>query len=110
MTKLQLTLISTAGGKKQDVSFDAAIASFVARHAGVRRTRADLVLEGGGIEVDGRGTAIITESCVLNDSRNPGRKKYATGDFAVGYINWILGGVIVANRGRVISGEGKQSV
>ncbi len=28
-----------------------------------------------GIEVDGEGTAIITESCVLNDNRNPGWSK-----------------------------------
>ena len=32
-------------------------------------------LEGGGIKVDGHGTAIITESCVLNDNRNPGISK-----------------------------------
>ena len=36
-----------------------------------------LVLEGGGIEVDGAGTAIITESCVLNNNRNPGISKSA---------------------------------
>ena len=35
------------------------------------------VLEGGGIEVDGAGTAIITESCVLNANRNPGLGKAA---------------------------------
>ena len=34
-----------------------------------------LVLEGGGIEVDGQGTALITESCVLNPNRNPGLSK-----------------------------------
>lgn len=62
-------------GEKQDFDFDAEVASFVARRAGVRRTQTDLVLEGGGIEVDGHGTAIITESCVLNDNRNPGVSK-----------------------------------
>jgi len=62
-------------GKKQEFDFDAEVASFVARRAGVRRTQTDLVLEGGGIEVDGHGTAIITESCVLNDNRNPGVSK-----------------------------------
>ena len=35
------------------------------------------MLEGGGIEVDGIGTAIITESCVLNPNRNPGLSKGA---------------------------------
>ncbi len=34
-----------------------------------------VTLEGGGIEVDGEGTALITESCVLIDNRNPGRSK-----------------------------------
>jgi agmatine deiminase len=62
-------------GEKQDFDYDAEVASFVAQRAGVRRIQTDLVLEGGGIEVDGHGTAIITESCVLNDNRNPGVSK-----------------------------------
>lgn len=31
--------------------------------------------EGGGIEVDGRGTVIITESSWINDNRNPSKTK-----------------------------------
>ena len=31
--------------------------------------------EGGGIEVDGHGTAIMTESCWINENRNPGWSK-----------------------------------
>ncbi len=58
-------------GQKQAFARDAKIAAFVARQAGVRRFESELVLEGGGIEVDGYGTAIITESCVLNKNRNP---------------------------------------
>ncbi|MBV1776359.1 agmatine deiminase family protein [Burkholderiaceae bacterium DAT-1] len=62
-------------GEKQRYEYDAKVASFVAQGAGVRHMQSDLVLEGGGIEVDGHGTAIITESCVLNDNRNPGVSK-----------------------------------
>ncbi|MDI9246438.1 agmatine deiminase family protein [Marinobacter sp. CHS3-4] len=62
-------------GQKQNFDYDADVASFVARRAGVRRIGTDLVLEGGGIEVDGHGTAIITESCMLNENRNPGLSK-----------------------------------
>ena len=58
-------------GNKQAHSFDAKVASFTAKRAGVKSLQSQLVLEGGGIEVDGEGTAIITESCVLNDNRNP---------------------------------------
>lgn len=62
-------------GQKQECDDDAEVATFVIHRAGVRRIQTDLVLEGGGIEIDGQGTAIITESCVLNENRNPGVSK-----------------------------------
>jgi agmatine deiminase len=62
-------------GDKQDHRRDAKVAEFVTGRAGVETLHTDLVLEGGGIEVDGEGTAIITESCVLNNNRNRGWKK-----------------------------------
>ena len=62
-------------GKKQAFSLDALVADFVAEKAGVTVTDTSLVLDGGGIEVDGHGTAIIAESCVLNENRNPGVSK-----------------------------------
>ena len=64
-------------GEKQDFDRDTAVADFVTAKAGIRRLETSLVLEGGGIEVDGQGTAIITESCVLNSNRNPGLSKAA---------------------------------
>ena len=64
-------------GKKQAHSNDKKVASFMASQTGATRLVTSLVLEGGGIEVDGKGTAIITESCVLNSNRNPGVSKAA---------------------------------
>lgn len=62
-------------GQKQAFDRDAGVADIVAARAGVESVSTDLVLEGGGIEVDGDGTALITESCVLNANRNPGWSK-----------------------------------
>lgn len=64
-------------GDKQKYARDAKVARFVARKAGVEALDGDLVLEGGGIEVDGHGTGIISESCVLIANRNPGVSKSA---------------------------------
>lgn len=59
-------------GKKQKHSKDARVAGIVAERANVRTLHTSIVMEGGCIEVDGHGTAIITESCTLNKNRNPG--------------------------------------
>lgn len=59
-------------GGKQAHARDATVAARMAALSGVPLLRSRLVLEGGGIEVDGQGTALITESCVLNANRNPG--------------------------------------
>jgi agmatine deiminase len=64
-------------GGKQSHARDAEVAEYVTDAAEVQRLSTRLVLEGGGIEVDGAGTAIITESCVLNANRNPGLRKEA---------------------------------
>jgi agmatine deiminase len=62
-------------GQKQDYDNDAKVSEFVIQKSHVQSINTKLVLEGGGIEVDGKGTAIITESCVLNANRNPGMVK-----------------------------------
>ncbi|MFQ6325926.1 agmatine/peptidylarginine deiminase [Nocardia sp. CWNU-33] len=62
-------------GNKQEHRRDAKVAQFVTGRAEVETRHTDLVLEGGALEVDGEGTAIITESCVLNKNRNPRWKK-----------------------------------
>lgn len=58
-------------GNKQAHQRDAEVADFVGQYSHTKMLETRLVLEGGGIEVDGEGTAIITESCVLNANRNP---------------------------------------
>jgi agmatine deiminase len=62
------------------------------------RYRAPLVLEGGSIHVDGEGTVIATEECLLNHNRNPdlSREQIEQALFdhlGVGKVVWIDRGV-----------------
>jgi agmatine deiminase len=50
---------------------DERVAQKVLEVEGLDRYRAPLVLEGGSIHVDGEGTVLTTEECLLNRNRNP---------------------------------------
>lgn len=54
---------------------DDQVAAKVLQIEGCDRYRAPFVLEGGAIHVDGRGTLLTTEQCLLNPNRNPGRSR-----------------------------------
>jgi agmatine deiminase len=54
---------------------DAAVAHRVAESLGIRAFSSPIYMEGGGINVDGDGTILTTEQCILNENRNPGLKK-----------------------------------
>ena len=56
---------------------DDAVAQKVLEIEGCDRYRAPFVLEGGAIHVDGQGTLITTEECLLNRNRNPGLSREA---------------------------------
>lgn len=59
------------GGLYSSWKKDDAVASTICEIAGVPHYRADFVLEGGSIHVDGEGTLLTTRECLLNANRNP---------------------------------------
>lgn len=59
------------GEKFHPYDADAALAGRWAAHAGHDTRRVDMVFEGGSINVDGAGTLVTTEQCLLHPNRNP---------------------------------------
>jgi agmatine deiminase len=102
-----------AWAKYDNYALDAKVPELVARTLGVdtfapvaldatgRRHR--IVLEGGSIEVDGAGTVMTTEECLLSDvqARNPGLSRAAIEEVLCAY----LGARQVLWLGRGIAGD-----
>ena len=63
-----------AWAKYDDWKLDARVPEFVTAQLRLPAFTPDMVLEGGSIEVNGKGTLITTEECLLSDvqARNPG--------------------------------------
>jgi agmatine deiminase len=74
------------GGKFPPWDKDAEIAGKVLTELGLRRFKAPFVLEGGSIHVDGDGTVITTEQCLLNPNRNPSLSR---GEIEANLRQWL---------------------
>jgi agmatine deiminase len=77
---------------------DARIGERLARRFDVERFAAPMVLEGGSITVDGEGTLVTTESCLLHPSRNPGLTKDEMTQLLKDYLGvkkviWLVSGL-----------------
>lgn len=59
------------GGKYRPFDQDALMATRILQVAGVPEFPSPMVAEGGAVTVDGEGTILTTESCLLNANRNP---------------------------------------
>lgn len=59
------------GERFPDYRLDDEVASRVLEHYQVPYVNAPIVLEGGSIHVDGEGTLLTTQECLLNKNRNP---------------------------------------
>lgn len=60
-----------SGGAYEHWELDDQVAAKVLEIERVPRYRAPFILEGGAIHVDGHGTLLTTEECLLNPNRNP---------------------------------------
>jgi agmatine deiminase len=87
------------GNKYPPFDLDDAIPQHVARLRQLPLFSPGMVLEGGSIEVNGRGTVLTTEACLLNPNRNPHLTKsqieqYLRNFLGVTDVLWLGEGIV----------------
>lgn len=63
------------GVQDQEISGDKTIAAFINSTLAFPKLSTWITMEGGAIELNGRGMAVVAESCIINNNRNPGKSK-----------------------------------
>lgn len=87
------------GGKYPPWERDDAVAERIAAYLEVPAFRPGIVLEGGSIDVNGRGTLLTTEGCLLNPNRNPQLSReqiaeYLRTHLGVRHLLWLGKGIV----------------
>ncbi len=88
-------------GRKPGVPYerDRALTRLILDREGIPRVDAPLILEGGSFHVDGEGTLMTTEQCLLNPNRNPHLSKQQIEEHLKNYLGvntviWLQQGVV----------------
>ena len=87
------------GGKYPPFDFDNEVPGKIAKIQGRHVFTPGIILEGGAIDGNGRGTLLTTRSCLLNENRNPHLDQAATEQYLRDYLGvqkilWMTGGEI----------------
>jgi len=86
------------GAKYSPWDLDDKVAPKILEHFNIKKFDAPLVMEGGSIHVDGEGTLITTEECLLNPNRNPRLTREQIENYIKQYLNvkkiiWLKNGL-----------------
>lgn len=86
------------GRKYEDLIKDTQVPNIISQKLQLNNFRPGIVLEGGSVDVNGKGTLLTTELCLLNKNRNPQLSKdeverYLANYFGVSKIIWLKSGV-----------------
>jgi len=90
---------NTWGNKFPDLEIDKKIPEKVAEWLNVLIEKPQIIIEGGSIEVNGRGMCLTTEQCLLNENRNLGKTKKDIEQYLGDYLGikktvWLFEGLV----------------
>lgn len=87
------------GEKYPPHDLDNQIPIHIAEHLGIPCFKPGIVMEGGSVEFNGKGTLLTSTACLLNENRNPHLnqaqiEKYLCDYYGVKHILWVGDGII----------------
>lgn len=93
-------------GYKENFEQDDKVAKFMINESNATYFKNNMVLEGGSIHVNGNGTLITTEQCLLHENRNPNLSKNEIENnlkeyFGVTKIIWLKHGTDEGTNGHI---------
>ena len=91
-------IFNSWGNKYEELLKDKQIPKVINDNMGLLYFEPGIVLEGGSIDVNGKGTVITTEQCLLNKNRNPTITKQKIEKFLQDYLGgthviWLKSGI-----------------
>ena len=87
------------GNKYPPYDLDDRIPALIAAAYQIPVLYPDIIMEGGSVDFNGKGTLITSESCLLNENRNPllsrsGIEAYLEAYYGVEQILWVKDGIV----------------
>lgn len=87
------------GGKYPPYDLDDVVPTKIGEALGLKFFHPGIVMEGGSVEFNGRGTLLTTTACLLNENRNPHLSKeqieeYLKEYYGVTHILWLGDGIV----------------
>ncbi|MBC8033747.1 MAG: agmatine deiminase family protein [Chitinophagaceae bacterium] len=87
------------GGKYPPYDLDDIIPTLIADHLNLPVFNPGIVMEGGSVEFNGKGTLLTSTACLLNENRNPHLNQQQIEEYLINYygveqILWVDEGII----------------
>ncbi len=87
------------GNKYPPFDLDDRIPTLIASAYEIPVLYPDIIMEGGSVDFNGKGTVITSESCLLNKNRNPllsraGIESYLEAYYGIDQVLWIKDGIV----------------
>jgi agmatine deiminase len=87
------------GGKYPPFDLDDVIPTLIGRHYNIPVFNPGIVMEGGSVEFNGKGTLLTSTACLLNPNRNPHLNQHQIEEYLVNYygvdqVLWVDEGIV----------------